>query len=213
MIRWRQGEVTAVQAGWPGVRTVTVEVADDGPVLALAYVALVGDPVPGDRVILNTTAAALGLGTGGYALVVAIPDRLPPDRRSDEPWAPGHLVKARYTPLQASVHGADEPGSPHHDLLAGDGSLRGMPVVVADLHSALPAIVAGIRAGAPAARIAYVMTDGGALPIWFSRTVSDLAAVLCGTVTTGQSFGGDVETVTVHTGLLAARLVLLVMLT
>jgi hypothetical protein len=34
------------------------------------------------------------------------------------------------------------------------------------------------------------------------------AGVLGATVTTGQAFGGDLETVTVHTGLLAARLVL-----
>jgi hypothetical protein len=54
------------------------------------------------------------------------------------------------------------------------------------------------------------MTDGGALPAWFSRTVAGLreAGWLAGTVTTGQSFGGDLEAVTLHTGLLAARHVL-----
>ena len=83
-----------------------------------------------------------------------------------------------------------------------------MPVVIADLHSALPAIVAGLRADAPTARIAYVLTDGGALPAWYSRTLAGLASELCGTVSTGQAFGGDVETVTVHSGLLAARHVL-----
>jgi hypothetical protein len=97
--------------------------------------------------------------------------------------------------------------------------------VVADLHSALPAVLAGLRhqfrtgsvrtgsvrtntAQAPA--VAYVMQDGGALPAWFSRTVAGLRSAdwLAGTVTTGQSFGGDLEAVTVHTGLLAARHVL-----
>jgi hypothetical protein len=54
------------------------------------------------------------------------------------------------------------------------------------------------------------MTDGGALPAWFSRAVAGLreAGWLAGTVTTGQSFGGDLEAVTVHSGLLAARHVL-----
>jgi hypothetical protein len=54
------------------------------------------------------------------------------------------------------------------------------------------------------------MTDGGALPVWFSRTVSTLraAGALAGVVTVGQAFGGDLEAVTLHTGLLAARLVL-----
>ncbi len=172
---------------------------------ARAYPALPGRPEPGDQVLLNTTALALGLGTGGYAFVVAVPDRLPADPR-----LPGHLVKARYTPLQAVVQGADEQGSPHHGLLAGADSLDGMPVVVADLHSALPAVLAGLRAARPDARAVYVMTDGGALPAWFSMTVAGLreAGWLAATVTTGQAFGGDLEAVTLHTGLLAARHVL-----
>ncbi len=51
------------------------------------------------------------------------------------------------------------------------------------------------------------MQDGGALPAWFSLTCAALkdAGWLAATVTTGQAFGGDLETVTVHTGLLAAR--------
>jgi hypothetical protein len=87
-----------------------------------------------------------------------------------------------------------------------------MPVVVADLHSALPAILAGIQSfyGTDrgfALRVAYVMTDGGALPAWFSRTAAGLrdAGWLAATITTGQSFGGDLEAVTVHSGLLTAR--------
>jgi hypothetical protein len=177
---------------------------DPAQVPALAYPALVGTPRVGDRVLLNTAAWALGLGTGGYALVVALPDRLPPD-----PPAPGgHLVKARYTPLQVVVAGVDEQSSPHHPRLAGADDLAGMPVVTADLHSALPAIVAGVRADAPRARIAYVMTDGGALPAWFSRTLDALAPLLAGVVTVGQAFGGDLEAASLHSGLLAARHVL-----
>jgi hypothetical protein len=119
-------------------------------------------------------------------------------------------VKARYTPAQTVVLGADEQDAPSHALLAVDEPLPapGMPVVVADLHSSLPAIVAGVLADRPGARIVYVMTDGGALPIWFSRTVAALARVLAGTVTVGQAFGGDLEAVTVHSGLLAAARVL-----
>jgi 8-oxo-dGTP pyrophosphatase MutT (NUDIX family) len=179
---------------------------------ALAYPLLTGTPQVGDRVLLNTTALELGLGTGGYALVVAIPDRLPADAGG-----PGHLMKARYTPLQARVLGADEQGSAYHDLLRDADDLAGLPVVVADLHSALPAILAGYLAARPAGaqpgsqpRIAYVMLDGGALPAWFSRSAAALtqAGWLAGTVTTGQAFGGDVEAVSLHSGLLAARHVL-----
>jgi len=214
MITWRDGTVSGVRREWPGA--VELEVLVDGArVRALAYPALTGRPQAGDRVLMNTTALDLGLGTGGYALVVALPDRLPAD-----PALAGHLVKARYTPLQVTVLGADEQGSPHHDVLRDADDLGGMPVVVADLHSALPAVLAGVfdtseRTGAnpPArrsARVVYVMQDGGALPAWFSRSCATLkeAGWLAATVTTGQSFGGDLETVTVHTGLLAARHVL-----
>jgi len=209
MIQWRQGRVTALGREWAGALELDVEVPD--PVTgrpagcrALAYPRLVGRPAPGDLVLLNTTALDRGLGTGGYALVLARPGHLP-----DAPAAPGHLVKARYTPGQVMVPGADDPESAHHDLLADADDLLGMPVVVADLHSSLPAVLAGLRARRPDATVAYVMTDGGALPVWFSRTVAGLRASgwLAATVTTGQSYGGDLEAVTVHTGLLAARLV------
>jgi hypothetical protein len=215
VITWRNGTVSGTRREWPGA--IELDVAVDGTqVRALAYPALSGLPRAGDRVLLNTTALDLGLGTGGYALVVAIPDRLPPD-----PALAGHLVKARYTPLQVTVAGADEQGSPHHDVLRDADDIGGMPVVVADLHSALPAVLAGVfddaeRAGGDSSRsrdrlrVVYVMQDGGALPAWFSRTCAALkdAGWLAATVTTGQAFGGDLETVTVHTGLLAARHVL-----
>lgn len=190
--------------GWPGVEELTVAVEDE-EYPALAYPALVGTPRVGDRVLLNTTAYALGLGTGGHALVVALPDRPAPDERE-----PGHLVKARYTPTQVSVTGVDEPASVHHRTLAEADDLGGMPVVTADLHSALPAILAALLHDRPGSRVAYLMTDGGALPLAFSRTVAGLrgAGWLVGTVTVGQAYGGDLEAVTVHTGLLAARLVL-----
>lgn len=220
-------------AAWPGALELTVEVlpgdaatapgaepTEPGPsrttlpggtvLRALAYPPLVGVPPVGSRVLLNVSALARGLGTGGYALVVAMADAIPPDPED----SPGHLVKARYTPLQAMVLGVDDQESPHHELLRDADDLAGLPVVVADLHSALPAVIAGARhsaaaAGRPTPRVAYVMTDGGALPAWFSRTVAGLrdAGWIDSCVTVGQAFGGDLEAVTIHTGLLAAHLV------
>ncbi|MFD0821932.1 DUF3866 family protein, partial [Micromonospora zhanjiangensis] len=209
MVRWRTGTVTALRRQWHGAMELTVTVADGTPVRALAYPDLVGRPEPGDRVLLNVGALMMGLGTGGYALVVALPDRLPADPpEAVDSRDAGHLVKARYTPLQPILMGADEEASPHRTVLAEVDDIGGMPVVTADLHSALPAILAGIRADTPDARIGYVMTDGGALPAWFSRTLDGLRDQLAGTVTVGQAFGGDLEATNVHTGLLAARHVL-----
>jgi Protein of unknown function (DUF3866) len=209
VIRWRDGHVVALRRRWRGAIELEVALpvtpgeAASKPgaaatVRAVAYPALVGEPEPGDRVLLNV--AAMHLGTGGYAFVVAIPDRLPPDREHTG----GHVVKARYTPQQVMLRGVEETA----DSLAGSAELGGVPVVLADLHSALPAILAGALADRAAARVAYVMTDGGALPAWFSQTLDALGSLLTGVITVGQAFGGDLEAANVHTGLLAARHVL-----
>jgi hypothetical protein len=211
-MQWREGVVEEVRDRWPGAVEYAVRLAGDdaATVRALAYTALVGEPEVGDRVLLNASALLRGLGTGGLAFVVAAPDRLPADPASHE----GHIVKARYTPQQQMFLAVDEQDSPHHATLTGEvaasGDLQGMPVVVADLHSALPAVLAGIRAERPEATVVYLMTDGGALPIAFSRNVAALsdAGWLAGTVTVGQAYGGDHEAVTLHSGLLAARHVL-----
>ncbi len=226
VMQWRSGVVVEERGRWPGAVEYAVRLTGaPGPaapdatpgtaaraetVRALAYTALVGEPQPGDRVLLNASALLRGLGTGGLAFVVAAPDRLP----ADPPVGPGHIVKARYTPQQQMFMAVDEQDSPHHAVMTGAlasaGDLQGLPVVVADLHSALPAVLAGLRADRPNARVAYVMTDGGALPIAFSRNVAALqeAGWLTGTITVGQAYGGDHEAVTLHSGLLAARHVL-----
>ena len=205
MVRWRRGTVVTVGRSRPGALELDVQLLDGSVVAALAHPPLVGTPQTGDAVLLNVSALHLGLGTGGFALVVALPDRLPPDVEG-----PGHLVKARYTPLQAVVLGVDEQDAPAHGLLAEGEPLDepGTPVVIADLHSSLPAVLAGLLAARPATRVAYVRTDGGALPLWLSRTVAAVADRLVGTVTVGQAFGGDLEAVSLHSGLLAAVRVL-----
>jgi hypothetical protein len=214
VIIWADGEVTAVRASWPGAVEISVRRNDrdagaPAETRALAYTALMATPEVGDRVLLNVAALDRGLGTGGYALVIAVLD--PNGRVTAQPPQPaGHLVKARYLPLQAMVAGADEQGSEHHDLLREADSIDGMPVVVADLHSALSPILLAIHHDRPATRVVYVMTDQGALPLAFSRSVAELrsSGLLTGTVTVGQAFGGDLEAVSVHSGLLAARLAL-----
>ena len=179
-------------------------------VRAVAYEALTGVPVAGERVRLEVSALDRALGTGGHAMVSARLDVLPAD-----PPREGHLVKARYMPDQVMVTGVDEQGTTHHGLLSqpiGDLDLEGMPVVVADLHSSLPAVLAGLRSpdGARQPRVVYIMTDGGALPLAYSRLVAALseAGWLAGTVTAGQAWGGDIEAVSIHNALLAARHVL-----
>ncbi|MDH7569190.1 MAG: DUF3866 family protein, partial [Armatimonadota bacterium] len=112
-----------------------------------------------------------------------------------------HLMKLRYTPLQHALHTAEEYYSPL------PGTLDGLPVVAAELHSQAAAAAAGIQAAAPGARVAYVMPDTAALPLALSRLVPRLreTGLLALTITCGQAFGGDLEAISFPSALAAAR--------
>jgi Protein of unknown function (DUF3866) len=200
MIRLRRGIVTALGAARPGAHELEVEVEGERAT-AIAYPALCGPVTIGDVVILNTTAVALGLGTGGVHFVVAVEGA---DHGGDE--ISGRIIKARYTPVQNAVASVEEL---HRDALEGSSGLEHTPVVCAPLHSMIGPIAAGAkRAGQ--ARVVYVMTDGAALPGAFSRLVFELrdAGLIDGWITCSQAFGGELEAVTVWTAMLAAKEVL-----
>src|SRR5699024_3139898 len=204
-----QGSVATIRPPRPGYTEAEVHLAQPLPgagetrIRAIAYTDAVGHPEADDADIVTVSALPKRLGTGGFGLIVALPDALP----ADPPTGPGHLVKDRYSPLQTMVLGVDDQESGHHARLAEADDLEAMPVVVADLHSALPAIIAGIRAVDGSLSIADGLSDGAALPAPFSEAVAGLkeAGWLAGTISTGQSWGADFEAVTIHTGLLAAR--------
>jgi len=203
MLRWERGTVKSALSSWPGVERVEVELDEDaGTIPAIAYRELTGRPRPGEVVLLNTNALRRELGTGGDAMVVARPDALASPEEIE-----GHMVKARYTPMQTIVDAIDDPAGEHYETVRAAKSLEGMPVVVADLHSSLPAIIAGIRAQRRSARIAYIHTDAAALPAAYSRSAARLreADLLTSVISAGQSFGGDLEAVTVHSALLGAK--------
>jgi hypothetical protein len=202
MIRLRTGTVISVKRARPGLQELVVDVEGRSEA-AIAYPALTGEVAEGSVVVLNTTAGALGLGTGGYHFVLAV------EAGGDlDPLPEGHVMKLRYTPVQAKVQAVEEQSSPHHEVLKAADGLDGLPVVWAPLHSMLGAAAAGARV-AGAERVVYVMTDGAALPLWFSDQVRDLreAGLIDSVVTCGQALGGDHEAVNVFSGLLAARAV------
>ncbi len=120
----------------------------------------------------------------------------------------GHIVKARYTPVQHTVLSVEEEDSPHRTAIDSFESLAGMPVVIGQLHSQLaPAAAAIKRSSAHRARVAYIMTDTAALPLAFSRLAAELRekGLIDCTITAGQAFGGEMEAVNVYTALIAAR--------
>ena len=169
-----------------------------GPERAYALSQLTGPVEVGDRVVVNTTAVELGLGTGGWHVVHW---NLARDQWSEP--GPGHIIKGRYTSLQADVGSTEE----HLEALAEIDSIDGMPVVVAALHSQLPAVAAAFKDRAPGASLAYVMTDGAGLPLALSDLVATLRAkgLIDATVTCGHAFGGDYEAVSVFSALAVAR--------
>lgn len=202
VIRIRYGRVLAITKRMPGVTVVSVRV-EGQTATAVNYDDLTGPIAAGDEVVLNTTAVHIGLGTGGDHFVMAVLGR------ERDLHSPGHIMKCRYTPSQVAVLTAEEQVSPYHDLMQ-DGDLGGMPVVVATLHSMVAAMaVTARRLGPPNLRLVYIMTDGGSLAARGSRLVHRLkeAGFIDAVITYGHAFGGDVETVTLYSALLAAKVV------
>ncbi|MCR8633878.1 DUF3866 family protein [Paenibacillus radicis (ex Xue et al. 2023)] len=217
MIEWRTGVVQHVtdplESKGGGLQEVEV-LMDDGDCETIEKAVHSTDIFPaleaGDKVLLNTTAVSLHLGTGGVHFVHAILSKSTKNNRGA-----GHIMKLRYTSLQRAVLAAEEPSSPYHDLFSGSNqALDGMPVLIGELHSMLPAAVCYIRQldheTEKPIRIAYIMSDGGALPIAYSKHVIQLRKLgwLTGTITYGHAYGGDIETVNKHTALLAAKHIL-----
>ncbi len=160
---------------------------DDGS-RAVVITELTGPVAAGDDVVVNTTAVELGLGTGGWHIV-----HWNLARRAWRRPGGGHIMKLRYTSLQADVGAAEE-----HQPTASWPDLGGRPVVLCSLHSQVGVVAAVLADLVPDARVAYVMTDGGALPLALSDLVADLCdrGLLDVTVTAGHAFGGDHEAVT-----------------
>ncbi len=182
-----------------GLQRVRVSVSGGAsPEPSYVLTDLTGPVVEDDEVVVNTTAVDLGLGTGGWHFVHW--------NLSRESWSspgPGHIMKLRYTSLQADTGCAEE----HETALREVTSLDRIPVAHCALHSQLAAFTTAFKERAPDARLVYVMTDGAALPLALSNLVAELRdkGLLDLTVTCGHAFGGDYEAINVHSGLAVAR--------
>jgi len=177
---YKTGTVTRLLSEREGLQRVEV---DGRPAYVLTE--LIGTVGVGDRVVVNTTAVELGLGTGGWDVVHWNLER-------DE-WSapgPGHEMKLRYTSLQVD-RGLSVPPE--------ETGFTAAPMVVCALHSQVAAVAATFKHLVPAATLGYVMTEGGALPLAVSDLIADLKRLgwLDVTVTAGQAFGGDREAVNV----------------
>ncbi|MGH9024262.1 MAG: DUF3866 family protein [Acidimicrobiia bacterium] len=102
MPSFRTGRVVDVLAQRPGLQRVRVDLGE-GPEPAYALTAITGPVEVGDRVVVNTTAVELGLGTGGWHVVHWDLER--------DAWSKagaGHLMKARYTSVQTDADSVEE---------------------------------------------------------------------------------------------------------
>jgi hypothetical protein len=155
--------------------------------------ALLGEAREGDEVVVNVAARDLGLGSGGFDVV-----HVNLSRGLDAPADGGaHVMKLNYTSLQHPVEPAEPPVSAAREALR---------VLVAPLHGHLaPAAWAAAQAE-PDCRVGYVQTVGGALPGALSCDVAELRrrGLLCGHVTAGAAYGGEVEAISVPGALEAA---------
>ncbi|HBG01172.1 MAG TPA: DUF3866 domain-containing protein [Firmicutes bacterium] len=196
-IHW--GVVQTVR-NFPGRQELAITLGE-AQARAINYPELTGVCQPGDSVLLNTTAMELQLGTGGWHYVLAIQGR---ERSLSKR---GHIMKLRYTPLQGRTLSVEEEESPYHEIMAQADSLHGLPVAVGSLHSMLAPLAWTFYQRSKGKRLVYVMSDGAALPLAFSKVVSSLknSNRIYRTITFGHAFGGDLEAVNIYSALLAAK--------
>jgi hypothetical protein len=197
MPSFRSGRVLRLLEERSGLQRVEVDLGN-GAERAYVLSQLTGSVSEGDRVVVNTTAVELGLGTGGWHVVHWNLER---DGWSEK--GPGHIIKGRYTSLQADVGSSEE----HLEALAEVESIDGMPVIAAALHSQVPAVAVAVKERMPDARLVYVMTDGAGLPLALSDLIAALRerGLIDATVTCGHAFGGDFEAVSIFSALAVAR--------
>lgn len=201
MSTYRTGKVVSVERWDEGISCVLLDVEGATAVPAIVLERLVGSVAPGDEVVANTTAVDLDLGSGGYHFVLWRSGAGSLDTGTN-----GHIMKLRYTPLQFNFEAVEERLT-EVEVDWDSGPLGGMPVVAGSVHSQLLPVVAGYMKERPGGRLAYVMTEGGALPAAFSDTIRFLKKKgwIGAVITCGNAFGGDLEALTLHGALVAAK--------
>ncbi|MBV9852444.1 MAG: DUF3866 family protein [Armatimonadetes bacterium] len=189
-----------------------VDVLVDGEIhQAINYLGLAGPVWVGDEVALNATARRLNLGTGGYDYVIANLSFFHRKSSASDSrqgtfstqFQGGHIIKGRYTPLQQAVLTLEEQ---EQYAEVWERGLDGFHVLVGQLHSQIAPAAAALHLSGQR-KVGYIMTDAAALPIGLSKLVHQLKQqrLVNLTITCGQAFGGNWETVTLHSALLAAK--------
>ncbi|MFB4163521.1 DUF3866 family protein [Alteribacillus sp. JSM 102045] len=169
---------------------------DGGAGKAILYFACCARVEAGESIKVNTTAERLKLGTGGWDIVITS------YKNNHFIKGSGHIMKARYTACQHSVFAIDSPEHPDHAIFKLPFHLNDKKVLLAELHSMLPIILGALFMQRENQRVGIVLSDEAALPAGLSDHMrmwkSDPRVSV---VTTGQSFGGTFEAVTIPNAL------------
>lgn len=204
MIMWEKGRIREILSENQTKQIVIIENEKGEGRKGINYPLLTGVCISDDEVLYNRTAVELKLGTGGYDFIIANLTHPPTEGKLPN----GHTMKNRYTPLQLAFQSGEE----HVDLLSWESieresNLRGIPVLIISLHSMLPLLTILLKEKNPDMKIVYLMTDSTSLPIWLSEHVQHLKErnLLHATITSGQAFGGDLESINTYSGLLLAK--------
>jgi hypothetical protein len=184
---------------------LTVQIGDERRP-AWADTGLVGEVMEGDEVVVNTEAADLGLGSGGFDVVHV---NLTRGLQGSGVAGGGHVMKLNYTSIQHSIDPVEVPESEAPGPADGEAepaSGPAPPVLVLPLHGHLAPSAWAAAQARPGLLVGYVQTAGGALPGGLSRDVVQLRhfGLLAGHLTAGPAYGGEQEAVTTLGALHAA---------
>lgn len=170
---------------------------------AICFVSLSGKISPNDKVIINTTASDLSLGTGGYDFVVAVLNK---GEQFIETEDKSHVMKLNYTPLQFAVPHFEETEDYEKAVEKFKNNPISIKVFVLTIHSHLIPFFAVAKSFKPSKKGVLIINDSCALPIFTSKTIDFLRreGFVKKVITTGNAFGGDVETVNIYSALIAA---------
>ncbi|MDH4140686.1 MAG: DUF3866 family protein [Coriobacteriia bacterium] len=199
------GIVTSIEHASEDIQLLEVSLDDRTVGPAIAFPRLSGICGVAERVLVNATGSELDSAGGVRAIVVARAGST--EGTAHEHVAQGRTLKLRHTPMQVDVACVEERDNTHHATMRSAQTLAGMPVACCGLPGQVFAVAVAAKATARDARIAFVMSDEGALTLAVSDAVRAARAtgLISTTVTCGQAIGGELEALNVHSGLLAAR--------
>jgi hypothetical protein len=180
-------------------------VTDKGARRAILYKRITPTAKIGDVILVNTTATELQLGTGGWDIVCSVlkkGDWISVDSK-------GHIIKARYTPIQHSVMAVEAQESTYHEHFMKSFSLSGKPIWLAELHSMVPLFYYVSQQLQASSRCCVIFDDQASLPLKMSDQLRALEKEDgFYSITAGQAFGGQFEAITIASALQFAETIL-----